>query len=82
MRTIITKFIPASNIKGSRISAVDILTRKKVIVSYDHSMDSYNNHKQAFFTLAEKLGIKEHTFAVGHYARVIFSFNRPVLHPF
>lgn len=57
LQSITTKFIGPSNVRGSRIKATST-SGKSVIVSYDHALDSEENHHRAAKMLAHKLGWK------------------------
>ena len=50
MRAIVTKFLPATNTKGSRIKATAECIGS-VTVGYDHSLSSEANHRMAMRTL-------------------------------
>lgn len=54
MQAIITKFICATNFRGSRIEATCAAASKTL--SYDHTLDMDENHAAAARTLAESLG--------------------------
>ena len=55
MQTIETKYHPATNHKPSRISAEASGYQAKIFVSYDHSLNSDDNHTKAANMLLEKL---------------------------
>ena len=55
MQTIETKYHGPTNTRGSRISATASGCRKRVTVSYDHALNSENNHKAAALKLMEAL---------------------------
>jgi len=48
-----TKFLPATNTKGSRVKAQDN-AGKSVTVGWDHALDSEKNHEAAAYALLEK----------------------------
>lgn len=50
MRTVVTKFLPATNTKGARIKAT-AENIGSVTVGWDYSLDSEMNHRQAMRTL-------------------------------
>jgi len=54
MKAITTKYHGPTNARGSRISARDC-DNNKVFVSYDHSLDSYENHLSAARALINKM---------------------------
>ena len=54
MQAIITKFHGPSNVKGSRVSAKADAGR--IILDWDHRLNSEQNHFAAARALAEKLG--------------------------
>ena len=53
MQAIVTKYLPATNVRGSRIKAT--CQAGSVILSWDDSVNSDANHKAAAFALASKL---------------------------
>lgn len=55
MKAIRTKYIPATNTKGSRISATTGEKGQRIIMSYDHSG---KEHERAARALADKMGRK------------------------
>jgi hypothetical protein len=55
MQTILTKYIGPSNVKGSRVKAWNSGKAASVVLSWDHSLNSEDNHKAAAQALAEKL---------------------------
>ena len=54
MQAITTKYIPATNFRGSRIKAS--CQAGSIILHWDDSMNSENNHRNAAMQLAGKLG--------------------------
>lgn len=54
MQAIQTRFVPASNRKGSRVSARADAGR--IIVEWDHALDVEGNHRAAADALAARLG--------------------------
>jgi hypothetical protein len=54
MVAIETKYLGATNYKPSRIRATD--GNKSVTVSYDHGLDTYDNHKAAARLLIKRRG--------------------------
>lgn len=54
MQAIITKYIPCTNTKGSRIQAK--CEAKTICVGYDHALNVEGNHIAAARELIEKLG--------------------------
>ena len=55
LQSITTKFLPATNTRGSRVKAV-AASGKQLLMAYDHGLNSDENHFQVARTLAEKLG--------------------------
>jgi len=55
MQTIETKYHGATNVRGSRISATASGASIRICVSYDHSLNSEDNHKAAALQLMDKL---------------------------
>lgn len=53
-KTITTKFMPVTNHRGSRIKASDG-DRNSVTLSYDHALDSTENHDAAARELCRKM---------------------------
>lgn len=52
-QVIITRYHGPTNYRGSRISAT--CWRGKVVLSYDHTLDSDDNHRQAATMLCQKM---------------------------
>jgi len=50
-----TKFLPATNTKPARVSAKAEGIGPRVIVSYDHGLNMYQNHANAARILCERL---------------------------
>jgi len=55
MKAITTKYIGATNTKGSRIKA-QASKGQWIYFNYDHALNSSENHVKAAETLAKKLG--------------------------
>ena len=53
MQAIVTKYLPATNVKGSRIKAT--CQGGSVTLSWDDSMNTDMNHRTAAFALASKM---------------------------
>lgn len=53
MKTISTKFLPATNYRGSRIKAAD--GDNSITLSYDHAANAEANHAAAALALCRKL---------------------------
>ncbi len=64
MRAIITRFLPATDTRGSRIRATTA-DAGSITVPYDHALSSSANHEAAARTLADKLGWKYRDLAGG-----------------
>jgi hypothetical protein len=54
MKAILTRYHGPSNVKGARISASDS-DKNRVVLSWDHALDSAENHARAAKTLCEKM---------------------------
>jgi hypothetical protein len=54
MKAIITKYIPATNTRGSRIKAFDC-DKNSVVISYPHELSGEAVYKQAAVRLCEKM---------------------------
>lgn len=55
MKAIITRYIPPTNERGSRISAVAEPYRvNRVVISWDDGLDAVGNHRAAAFALCRK----------------------------
>lgn len=73
---ITTKFLAPTNTKGSRIKAT--CSRESITVSFDHALNSYENHQAAVDALIAKLndGVGGYQFkAVGPLAVMPNGFN-------
>lgn len=55
-QAIVTKYIPATNTKGSRVKATS--WAGSVTVNYEHGLNADQNHLAAAKSLAEKFGWK------------------------
>jgi hypothetical protein len=55
MQIIETKYLSASNHRGSRISAKASGCKQRVTLGYDHGLNAEDNHKRAALALMEKL---------------------------
>lgn len=56
MTCIETKFIGPTNTRGSRISATALSTKQRIVIDWDQSVNSDQNHKVACLRLAVKFG--------------------------
>lgn len=54
MKAIETKFIPATNVKGSRVKATEP-DGKSVTLSWEHGLNSMQNHQAAAVALCRKM---------------------------
>lgn len=54
MKAIVTKYVPPTDTKGSRISARAEGVRA-VTVAYDHNLDTYDAHKKAALKLCSTM---------------------------
>jgi hypothetical protein len=66
-QAITTKFIPVTNTKGSRVSAK--CEAGRIILSWDHALNSEDNHKAAAMALIKKLGWDDRKWAYGSAGR-------------
>lgn len=57
MQAIKTKFLPATNFKGSRIKAVS--EAGSIVLNWNHELDCTDNHIQAAVKLCQKFGWKQ-----------------------
>ena len=55
MQYIETKYLPATNTKGSRIRATTSYGRDEIVIPYDYSLDIEQAHAKAAMQLAKKL---------------------------
>ena len=55
MKAIKTTFIPAGNVRGSRIKASDC-DHNSITLSWDHGLDADQNHAKAAQALRDKMG--------------------------
>jgi hypothetical protein len=55
MQTILTKYLGATNHKGSRIKATNSGKSKSVTISYDYALSTTDNHRKAAAALKAKL---------------------------
>lgn len=63
MQAIITKYLGPTNSRGSRIKATAWVG--SVTVSYDHALDSVDNHRAAAMALADKFNFRVSAWACG-----------------
>ncbi len=86
MKAITTKYLGATNFRGSRIKAVAADGDKnppQVTLAYDHGLNIDENHKKAAIALAWKLdwqgewvgGSVEHGYCFVNASRTDFKFN-------
>lgn len=66
MQAIVTKYIPATNTKPSRIKAE--CRRGKLIVSYNYDLDDVDNHREAAKALQAKFNAED----MANYGSTIF----------
>lgn len=55
MQYIKTKYLGPTNHRGSRVKAVTSYGETSVTMSWDHALDSFENHKAAALALISKL---------------------------
>ena len=64
MQAIITKYLPATNTRGSRIKATAYAG--SVTVAWDHSLSSHaDNYRQAAMALVAKYGLPSDGWVIG-----------------
>lgn len=63
MQAIVTKYLPATNTRGSRIKATGWAA--SVTVNYDHRLGSIDNHQAAAQALCDKLNSAPHAIEDG-----------------
>lgn len=74
MQYISTKFLSATNTKGSRIKAKASSASESITISYDHSLDCEQAHAKAAMQLADKLDWKGEYAAGGNDTGYVFAF--------
>lgn len=76
MKAIITKFIPCTNTKGSRIKASTGKGGHSVMIPYPHELNSEDAHEEAAASLCDKMnwsgGLISGTFETGE---MVFVFT-------
>jgi len=73
MKAIFTKYIPATNTKGSRIKAYDGGKNQKTI-SYDNALNSEELHAKAAIELCKKMNWKGELISGGFNNGYVFVF--------
>jgi len=69
MDAIETRFIPATNTRGSRVKATRLAPGgESSTIGYDHALNSWDNHRAAAECLITKLGTTGVTFVGGDTA--------------
>jgi uncharacterized protein (DUF1501 family) len=69
MDAIETRFMGATNTRGSRIKATTLGNNvQSVTVAYDHALNAWDNHRAAAETLIQKLGWLDTSFYGGETA--------------
>jgi hypothetical protein len=74
MQYISTKFLSATNTKGSRIKAQASFVKESITISYDHSLDCEQAHAKAAMQLARKLDWKGEYSSGGNDSGYVFTF--------
>jgi len=74
MQYIQTKFLPASNTKGSRIKATTSFGNDSITIAYDYSLDTEQAHAKAAMKLARKLEWNGEYAAGGNDSGYVFVF--------
>lgn len=75
MQTISTKFLCATNHRGSRIKATHEGNVHSVTASWDYGLNDMDNHKQVALRLMEKLGWTGKMIAGHTYDGMIWVFD-------
>jgi hypothetical protein len=73
MKAIFVKYIPASNVKGSRLKAFDG-DGNQVTVGYPHELSRSKMHRFAAESLVKKMGWSGHLVEGGHKNVTVFCF--------
>ena len=74
MQYIQTKYLPATNTKGSRIKATTSFGNDSVTIAYDYSLDCEQAHAKAAMELARKLEWNGEYAAGGNDSGYVFVF--------
>jgi len=77
--TIQTKFLPATNTRGSRIKATLSRTSewtKTTTVSFDHALSAEENHRAAMQALCRKLCFNAELYAGDYFAGDMYWVDR------
>ena len=74
MQYISTKFLSATNTKGSRIKAKASSASESITIAYDYSLDCEQAHAKAAMKLANKLDWKGEYSAGGNDTGYVFTF--------
>jgi hypothetical protein len=74
MQFIQTKYLPATNTKGSRIKATTSFGNDSITIAYDYSLDCEQAHAKAAMELARKLEWNGEYAAGGNDSGYVFAF--------
>lgn len=74
MQYISTKFLGATNTKGSRIKAKASSASESITIAYDYSLDCEQAHAKAAMQLAHKLDWKGEYASGGNDTGYVFAF--------
>jgi hypothetical protein len=74
MQYISTKYLSATNTKGSRIKAKASSASESITIAYDYSLDCEQAHAKAAMQLANKLDWKGEYSAGGNDTGYVFTF--------
>ena len=80
-QSIETKYLPATNTKPSRVKATSSWGKKSVTLSWDHSLDSEDNHRRVAAQLADCCNWNDCEWFMGgnHDGRYVFvAVNRRI----
>lgn len=75
--TIQTKYLPATNTRGSRMKATIGWGRlnKAITVPYDHALDPLENHRAVMRALCEKRSLRAEQYAGDHFGNAMYWVN-------
>lgn len=74
MLTIQTKYLGPTTYKGARIKAWCAFSKRSVIIDYDDSLDSFDNHAIAAKALVKRFDLYSGEYTVGDNSDVGYLF--------
>lgn len=76
--TIQTKYLPATNTRGSRIKATHVAPHfhKTVTVGYDHALHRAGNHRAAMTALCAKYNLSADAYVGDNFGGAVYWVNR------